>query len=158
MQPIVTEKLSDKQSQVIASLTAGATVTEAAKNAEIARQTVYRWGKDPQFVAAYNQFRAETVAAAQEELRGLYGQAVRTMRSILDDEEVSAETRLKAAKTVLDLAKPMDRLGPTDPGSVAECQAALERSRERFKSFEQYLQSSPVSDPDPFAGRSGPDA
>jgi len=109
--------LSPKQVQVIASLASGATVTDAAKEADIDRTTVYLWKKtDDLFAAELNRSRREYADAVNGQLRGLAAEAVKTVREILTGADVSPAVRLKAALSVLQAAGALAvGIGPTDP-------------------------------------------
>ncbi len=49
--------LSIGQDKALAALLSGATVTAAAKSADVDRGTLHRWlADDPTFIAAYNSF------------------------------------------------------------------------------------------------------
>ena len=99
-------KLDDAQRRAIRALLAGATMTEAARQAGVTRQTLYRWQKDEFFQAAYDRERMEISEAFREELRGLYREAVETTRDVLRDPNSVPSLRLRAAKVLLDTIDP----------------------------------------------------
>ena len=124
--------LSPKQVQVIASLASGATVTDAAKEADIDRTTVYLWKKtDDLFAAELNRSRREYADAVNGQLRGLAAEAVKTVREILTGADVSPAVRLKAALSVLQAAGALAfGIGPTDPILIEH-----QRARELIESL-----------------------
>jgi len=109
--------LTPKQVQVIGSLASGATVTDAAKEADIDRTTVYLWMKtDDLFAAELNRSRQEYADAVNGQLRGLAAEAVKTVREMLTGADVFPAVRLKAALSVLQAAGALAvGTGPTDP-------------------------------------------
>jgi len=94
--------LSPIQEQVALALASGATLTAAAEAAGIHRVTIYRWIKDlPDFTAAVQQARAESILARRDDLHHLSNRALETVLSVLDDTKASPSTRLRAAIFVL---------------------------------------------------------
>lgn len=112
--------LTPKQVQVIGSLASGATVTDAAKEADIGRTSVYLWMKtDDLFAAELNRSRQEYADAVNSQLRGLAAEAVKTVREMLTGADVSPAVRLKAALSVLQGAGALAvGTGPTDPALI----------------------------------------
>lgn len=97
-------EISPKQLHVIVALLEGSTTTAAARAAGVDRKTVYRWAKEPAFVAAYNQLRHELSSAVRNSLRAMAGDALEALRSIVNDVEVPAASRLQAINRILDAA------------------------------------------------------
>jgi hypothetical protein len=113
------------QERALASLLGGASVTAAAKAAEVDRATLHRWlSDDATFIAAFNSYRVEMADALRQEIRFLGAEAVRTLRSLLTGEETPAAIRLKAASEVLKLTLGEPLNGPT---SVEDAEAAMAR-------------------------------
>ena len=68
--------LSQTQEIAIAALIRGATVTEAATEAGVSRQTVSEWKHhDPEFIAALNRSRYEVWHQVEDRLRTLVASA-----------------------------------------------------------------------------------
>ena len=94
--------LSPVQAQVIAALAEGATVSGAARQADIHRTTIHHWIRNhPEFKAAAAQAQAEYAAALIDEMRELCAQALKTLRNLLERSDVPPAVRLKAALAVL---------------------------------------------------------
>lgn len=73
----VSDRLTVQQHSVLALLASGQSVAAAAETAGICRGTVYRWlNGDPNFKAAYNAWRRETLELASARLAKLSDEAV----------------------------------------------------------------------------------
>jgi hypothetical protein len=111
------------QEKALAALLAGKTVVAAAADANVSRESVFRWLRDPVFVAAYNTAKIDLRDAARAELRTLTGAAVNRLRTILTDPNLpptALPTQLRAALAVLEMvgaATPED-IGSSDPRVV----------------------------------------
>ena len=99
----------------------GASVTDATREANVARTTFYLWIKsDAAFQADLNRAKQEQAEAMRAQLRGLADVAVSTIREMLTGADVPAGLRLKAALAVLQttgMLKP-EEIGTTDPESI----------------------------------------
>ena len=93
--------LSPAQAQVIAALAQGRTVTAAAQDAGLHRNTIYNWLHEPAFKTAADQAQREYVAILGDGMRDLAALAVETLRSLLDDPNTPPAVRLRTALAVL---------------------------------------------------------
>jgi hypothetical protein len=98
------EKLSRKQDQVITALVTCASIPEAAAQCGLADVTLRRWLKQEPFQAAYREARRAVVQHAITQVQRATGEAVETLRSVMQDTEAPASARVSAAKTILDTA------------------------------------------------------
>ncbi len=98
--------LNEAERIAIRALLAGATKTEAARQAGVTRQTLYRWLKDEYIQAALDRERQETGEAFLEELRDLRREAFGAVRDVLRDPGSSPDLRLRAAKVLLGTIDP----------------------------------------------------
>jgi hypothetical protein len=98
------EKLSRKQDQVITALVTCASITEAAAHCELAEVTLRRWLKQDGFQAAYREARRAVVQHAITQVQRATGEAVETLRSVMQDADAPASARVSAAKAVLETA------------------------------------------------------
>lgn len=114
-----TSELTPRQEKAIAALLACSSVEVAARSVQIGRTTLYRWLKDEAFLAVYQEARRQARAWVPGRLQHLAGQAVYTLERIMDDPEASAQARVTAARTVLELA-----LQALVPGPLAERQGS----------------------------------
>jgi hypothetical protein len=98
------EKLSRKQDQVITALVTCASIPEAAAQCGLADVTLRRWLKQEPFQAAYREARRAVVQHAITQVQRATGEAVETLRSVMQDAEAPASAKVSAAKTILETA------------------------------------------------------
>src|ERR671918_1254153 len=97
--------LSLSQIAVIAAISSGATITEAALKAGIDRSTIHLWLKqDAVFVAELNRAKLEQLEALHSSLRSLAGEATRTLLELLTASETPPAIRLREAIAVIQAA------------------------------------------------------
>jgi hypothetical protein len=89
-------------SALLLALAAGHTVREAAERAGVSERTATRRLADPIFRRLVTKTRADLMDGAMGKLADSTGQAVVTLRGLL--EAVSETARLGAAKTILEMA------------------------------------------------------
>jgi hypothetical protein len=100
---ISTTNLSPAQTQVIAALVQGRSITAAALEAGLHRSTIHHWLRhEPAFKTAMQQARSEYIATLNDGMRDLAARALETLRSLLDDPETPHAIRLKAALAILE--------------------------------------------------------
>ena len=94
--------LSPVQAQVVTALAQGLSVTAAARQAGVHRDTIYDWlNKQPEFESFVESARSEYVAVLADGMRDLATRALETLRDLLDDRETPAAVRLKTALAIL---------------------------------------------------------
>jgi phage terminase small subunit len=94
--------LTPRQRRTIESLLTCADVTEAARQAKVSRDTVYRWLKQDAFRSALDQAVQESMAALSRNLVALGDKARKALADALDgDSPTQAGTRVRAADIVL---------------------------------------------------------
>ena len=98
------EKLSRKQEALISALLTTPTLAEAAQIAGIGEVTAWRWLKDATFQANYREARRAVVQHAIAQVQHATGEAVETLRSVMQDPEAPASARVSAAKAILETA------------------------------------------------------
>lgn len=96
--------LPQKQTKAIVSLLSCRTIQEAATQAGVNESTIWRWMRDQAFQKALQEAKHRIVAQAILQLQQATGEAVETLRTIITDNEAPANSRVSAAKTVLDFA------------------------------------------------------
>ena len=99
--PTAPANLSPAQAQVIAALAQGRTVTAAAQDAGLHRNTIYNWFHDPAFQTAADEAQREYTAILSDGMRDLAALAVETLRSLLEDPKTPPAVRLRTALAVL---------------------------------------------------------
>jgi hypothetical protein len=98
-------------------------MTDAARDADIDRSTLYRWLDGvPEFVAELNRRKLEQAQALRGELQGLALDAVRTLRDLMTSVDAPAAVRFRAALAVLHAvgADAPEAIGPVNPADVGE--------------------------------------
>jgi transposase-like protein len=110
--------LSAPQLEVICALSSGATLSAAAEQAGIHRNTILNWRRNSlpfQIALADAQYdRAQLIREKAEALADL---AIQTIQDILTDPKASASVRLKAALAILNLSTK-----PPEPKKQVELQ------------------------------------
>ena len=89
--------LSANQKKAITALLSEPTVRDAAKAAGLGERTMYRYLSNPTFKAELRQRQDEILAATTAALVGLAGDAVATLRGVLQDKDASASVKVRAA-------------------------------------------------------------
>src|SRR5260370_22620343 len=98
---IPTANLSPAQAQVVAALAQGRTVTAAAREADLHRNTIYNWLDEPAFKTAVEEAQREYVAILSDGMRDLAALALETLRNLLEDPKTPPAVRVKTALAVL---------------------------------------------------------
>jgi hypothetical protein len=98
------EILSAKQQAAIMALLRQPTVTAAAHVAGCGERTLYRWLQEPAFQKVYREARRETMNQTLTQLQQLASEAVVTLAGVLRDPEASSNSKVSAAKLILDHA------------------------------------------------------
>jgi hypothetical protein len=98
------EKLTRKQEVAIAALLTAPTIADAAQAATISEPTLWRWLQREDFQTAYRHARREAVSQAVAYLQRVAGEAVDTLRAVMQDSQNPASARVSAARVVLELS------------------------------------------------------
>ncbi|MBS1827981.1 MAG: SEC-C domain-containing protein [Acidobacteria bacterium] len=123
------------QTTVIQALAAGATVTSAAKLAEISRPTIYHWLQDPAFQQAVAYSEQEFALTMHDRIQTLTAKALDKLEALLDDPRSSPNVILKASLAIL------TRKNWTLPSkSIEECAPAIHAAAERMESSPEIMQ------------------
>jgi len=96
--------MTAKHEKLLAALLGAARISDAAKVAGISEATALRYMKEPDFITAYRELRAEAVTHAVAQLSASASDAVATLRAVASDEDAPASSRVAAARSILDLA------------------------------------------------------
>lgn len=101
------DALTPQQSNVLADLLAGETISAAARNHGIHRATIHNWLRDHLcFRAAMSLGRARLQTALFDTIQDLALEALDRIRHILADPGASASVQLRAAALILKMARP----------------------------------------------------
>lgn len=98
------EDFDPKKQKALTALLEQPTIDKAADAAGVARSTIYRYLKDPDFAAAYRQARSEALAHATTRLQQLASEAVEALGDVIGDAYAAPKDRISASRTVLDFA------------------------------------------------------
>lgn len=114
-------ELSTLQTQVLAAILAGETISAAARSHDLHRSTIYNWiRQDPRFAQALQDGQAWLQATLFDTVQDLAATALDRIRHILSDPGASPSVQLRAATTVLKLASLQPAPAPTkDPAPEA---------------------------------------
>jgi len=102
-------KLTTKQRRAIAAILSSRTYDEAMTTARISRQTFYNWMKQPHFKAELDRQLNELTDGAFNQLKNAAGDAVDTLRTLLNSE--SENVRLRASQAIVDYVIKARELG-----------------------------------------------
>lgn len=94
--------LSARQTQALAMLLAGSSITIAARSLAISRQTISTWLRQPAFRAAFEAQRAEVLSATMARLLALSTRAIEALEDCLGPDQ-PGDLRLRAALGALGL-------------------------------------------------------
>src|ERR1700688_3704990 len=93
--------LTPARAHVVAALAQGRTVTAAAQDAGLHRNTIYNWLNEPAFKTAVEEAQREYVAILSDGMRDLAALALQTLRNLLEDPKTPPSVRLKTALAIL---------------------------------------------------------
>jgi hypothetical protein len=96
-------ELTPAQAQIVSALAQGRSVTQAALEAGLHRNTVHNWLRnEPRFKTAVAEAQRDYAAAFQDGLHELAARAVDALRSLLDDPNTPPSVRLRTALAILE--------------------------------------------------------
>ena len=99
------DKLSRKQEQGISALLFQPTLIDAATAIGVDERTLRRWLRDDAvFQIAYREARRQVVQQAIVQVQQATGEAVETLRKVMQDADAPASAKVSAAKTILETA------------------------------------------------------
>ena len=100
-----THSLTPRQEQSITALLCTGTLQAAAEASGIHEKTLRRWLRDDRsFQMAYREARRQVVQQAIVQVQQATGDAVETLRKVMQDADAPASAKVSAAKTILDTA------------------------------------------------------
>jgi hypothetical protein len=94
--------ISPRKRKAIVALLSEKDIRSAAAKVSVNERTIYRWMADPDFQAELLKAEGDMIDAATRHLVQLQQPAIETIKTILNCEDVSPNTRLRAAQTILD--------------------------------------------------------
>ena len=108
-EPPAGRPLTPKQRRAIAAILTTRNYEEAMTAARVSRQTFYNWMKQPHFKAELDRQLNELTDVAFNQLKGAAGDAVQTLRTLLNSE--SENVKLRAAQDIIDYTIKARELG-----------------------------------------------
>lgn len=96
------QKLTAQQLKAIALLSTGAKQISVVEQLGVGRSTIQRWLKDSAFVAELNERIDESKGDALRQLQALHGEAVTTLRLLMNDPDVPPHVRSQIAWKILE--------------------------------------------------------
>ncbi len=100
----IAERLTARQQKAILALLTEDGVADAAREAGVKLATLWRWQKEPAFLAALLSARREAFDAATTRIAGACADAAEALRSVAADAQAPATARVSAARAILDHA------------------------------------------------------
>ena len=94
-------KISPKQRKAIQELLSSGSLTAAAKNAGVSRETLYRWARQAAFKAALTEAESEALDTLARGLLALSEGALETLRGSMAGADIPAGVKLRAADIAL---------------------------------------------------------
>lgn len=126
--------LAPEQLIALERLLAGETVTAAAKQAGVSRETVHRWlRKDFGFQAAYNQGRRELTQAIDARLLAVGHRAAENVARAVDEGDLKASLAVLRGLGTLAGKEPVS--GPEDAEVLREEVEIAEKEQESSRTF-----------------------
>lgn len=123
--------LSDRKQKAIAAILCTPTRKEAARQSGIPERTLRQYFEDPEFVAEYRRQFSELMEDATRRAQKATGDALQVLIDIFSDAEAKPETRIQAARVMLDYT-----LKLTEQTDIITKIEALE---EAIKNEQQYI-------------------
>ncbi|MFN8678786.1 MAG: hypothetical protein U0Z70_20575 [Thermomicrobiales bacterium] len=124
------EHLTPKQKRAIRALLATGEIKAAATEADISRDTLYRWLREPLFLGAVRQAEAEALDELSRLLVRLGRTAVGTIARAMSDPATPAATKVRAADVALSRLLQLRELAQLE-ARVQALEAATTRHEER---------------------------
>jgi hypothetical protein len=118
------EKVTTKQQTAILALLSHPTIAAAAKACQISEETLYKWMKQPCFVAEYAVARRQAMTTGLSLLQKASGAAVATLVMLMQDKDTPSSSRVAAARSILEFAFKANELLDVET-RLASLEAAL---------------------------------
>ena len=113
--------------KLLAALLTSRSKKEAAAAAGIAERTMRTYFEDPEFFQRYREAFAGVIEDATTQAQALLMPALSTLQTVMEDEEIPAQARITAAKSIIDYS-----LKLTEQADVLEQLRELERWKEEL--------------------------
>ncbi len=119
--------MTPNKEKLLAALLTSRSKKEAAAAAGIAERTMRTYFEDPEFCQRYREAFAGVIEDATRQAQALLMPALSTLQTVMEDEEIPAQARITAAKSIIDYS-----LKLTEQADVLEQLRELERWKEEL--------------------------
>ena len=102
------EMLSPRQQRALQALLKAPDKRTAARLANIGERTLRTYLSDPDFAAEYQRLQGEQIADAAQRGRQSMTGAMDALRAVMDDENQNGQTRVQAARSILEYSLKLD--------------------------------------------------
>jgi Helix-turn-helix of insertion element transposase len=129
--------LHARQTRAVDLLAAGTPAADVARELGVDRTTLWRWRREPAFVAELNARRADLWQATTDRLRALLPRALAALERAIEQDD------WRAAATVLRLARvnnsTLSAIGPVDADDVVAEEERRHSAQRRARQFEERM-------------------
>ena len=119
--------MTPNEERALSALLTSKTKLEAAEKAGITDRTMRRYFEDPEFCQRYREAFAGVIEDATRQAQALLMPALSTLQTVMEDEEIPAQARITAAKSIIDYS-----LKLTEQTDILEQLRELEEWREEL--------------------------
>lgn len=119
--------MTPNEERALSALLTSKTKLEAAEKAGITARTMRRYFENPEFCQRYREAFAGVVQDATRRAQQLLEPALSTLQTVMEDEEIPAQARIAAAKSIIDYS-----LKLTEQADILEQLRELERWKEEL--------------------------
>lgn len=119
--------MTPNEERALSALLTSKTKLEAAEKAGITDRTMRRYFENPEFCQRYREAFAGVIEDATRQAQALLMPALSTLQTVMEDEEIPAQARITAAKSIIDYS-----LKLTEQADVLEQLRELERWKEEL--------------------------
>ena len=119
--------MTPNKEKLLAALLTSRSKKEAAAAAGIAERTMRTYFEDPEFCQRYREAFAGVIEDATRQAQALLMPALSTLQTVMEDEDIPAQARITAAKSIIDYS-----LKLTEQADILEQLRELERWKEEL--------------------------
>lgn len=119
--------MTPNEERALSALLTSKTKLEAAEKAGITDRTMRRYFENLEFCQRYREAFAGVVQDATRRAQQLLEPALSTLQTVMEDEEIPAQARITAAKSIIDYS-----LKLTEQADILEQLRELERWKEEL--------------------------
>lgn len=119
--------MTPNKEKLLAALLTSRSKKDAAAAAGIAERTMRTYFEDAEFCQRYREAFAGVIEDATRQAQALLMPALSTLQTVMEDEEIPAQARITAAKSIIDYS-----LKLTEQADILEQLRELERWKEEL--------------------------